>query len=209
VLARARFASPLANRKHPRLCQLCYQVRCLSAASVCLTAVLTCWTMAPPLVASRLGRPVYLPLLFLTFALAVADLGISATLVSHYGSQFGNENLGSRTRQICFAATWNTLFGLILLIGDIVAPSVFALSWNFLALFLGFLQFLVGGVTITRTLTTQITCSNFDKCTLFRAQEGVTWACCWINFFAVLVLAWIHISTPAPTARKGKEVEEA
>ncbi|KAK4056983.1 hypothetical protein OIO90_001883 [Microbotryomycetes sp. JL221] len=132
----------------------------------------------------------FIGLSVLGFALSVAGLGLSARLCAIYGSQFPNGELGGVTRQIVFAHTWNTLFLLLAVIGQLVAPSfvLFRPLVNFIVTFLGFLQTIVGAGSLHSEIGKS---DNLDNATLFRATEGLTWSACWIIFF-VTIVAFAH-----------------
>ncbi|KAK4052440.1 hypothetical protein OIV83_002242 [Microbotryomycetes sp. JL201] len=114
-------------------------------------------------------------------------MGVSATLVNRFKSEFPTGDLGGVTRQILFAHTFNTLFLLISIVGQYVAPNhaLFKPFVSFVVVFLGFLQTLVGAGTLHTSLNKN---SGDPKHTLFVATEGLTWASAWVEFFAVLVV---------------------
>ncbi|KAM0755583.1 hypothetical protein T439DRAFT_351354 [Meredithblackwellia eburnea MCA 4105] len=165
------------------------------------------------MLASRVGRFYTYPLLVLTWMMAVANLGVSAALVSQFHQEFPTHKLGARTVLICFAATWNTLFGLIFLIGAPISPKLFALKWNFVAFVISFLLFLVGAGSMTEALN-GVSCSAVDapaKCTMFRGLEGISWTQTWLLFFYLGGVSWqyLHQSKEEDKALLKKEQTQA
>ncbi|ORY70802.1 hypothetical protein BCR35DRAFT_334170 [Leucosporidium creatinivorum] len=157
--------------------------------------------------AHQINLAFYLPLIAVVWCLAVAGMGIGGALCAYYGSGFPSGELGGTVRQIVFAHTWLTLFGIVFTVGDVVAPEhgLFGLATNFGAFFLGFLQTLVGAGALHGALA-NVGCDSTAKCTLFTALEGVTWATCWVLFFALFPLAAAALKSK-PEEKKHKEVE--
>ncbi|KAM0790632.1 hypothetical protein ACM66B_004494 [Microbotryomycetes sp. NB124-2] len=152
------------------------------------------------------SKLVFVSLASLVWALSVAGLGVSATLVNYFRTQFPTGDLGGVTRQILFAHVYNTLFLLISVIGHFVAPQyvLFKPLVSFIVVFLGFLQTLVGAGTLHTSLNEN---SGYPKHTLFLATEGITWAATWVEFFAVLVVFYLLFTSNSAEARASKHKE--
>ncbi|KAK4699211.1 hypothetical protein P7C70_g7050, partial [Phenoliferia sp. Uapishka_3] len=156
---------------------------------------------------TTLGRVCAYPLLVLAWMCAVSTTGVAGSLCSHFGSHFpvgvNGTHIGARVIQLCFAGAWNTLFFLILMIGNIVAPELFGLGWNFVLLFLGFLQFVVGSSAISRGFQRHCDSTVYDgKCSMFRGLEGISWVETWIIFFCMLVTAYLYTGQAAQKKRE-------
>uniref|UniRef100_A0A0K3CC84 Uncharacterized protein n=1 Tax=Rhodotorula toruloides TaxID=5286 RepID=A0A0K3CC84_RHOTO len=141
--------------------------------------------------------------LWLVWALSVASLGLSAALLSKHSGPYPSSEWHGVLIQNVFAWAWNV---------TILAPASFVLSHNvffgaasqFLVLFVGFLQAIVGLGSITG-LTRKY--GYPDHTQLYRAYLGVGWTATFLLLFAAL-WAGFHYVTGQATAAPPKKDEE-
>ncbi|GAA5878342.1 hypothetical protein JCM1840_001384 [Sporobolomyces johnsonii] len=145
----------------------------------------------------------YIPLLALSWALSVACLGLSASIIAQ-GKSFPASDFHGVIIQSVFSSTWATLFTTIFLIGSVVAPTVvfFGAATQFIILFLGFLQAIVAAGS-TQAIIHQY--GYPDHKSLYRGWEGMSFV---LAFFLLFTAVWAGLCQVTGQAANVKPVEE-
>jgi len=145
----------------------------------------------------------HLPLLALVWALSVVSLGLSANIIST-SNQFPNGEYHGVLIQTIFAWAYNSLFTLIYIIGNAVAPRnfFFGAAITFIMLFLGFLQAIVASGSWTSVTSLY---GYLDMQTQKKALEGIQWSATFLLFFDCIWVALTYISGQATEAPPPKE----
>ncbi|CEQ42854.1 SPOSA6832_04725, partial [Sporobolomyces salmonicolor] len=155
-------------------------------------ALSVCWESEEQRVLAGGASRSYIPLLALTWAISVACLGLSASIIAE-----GNSFPASDFHGVIIQSA-------IFLIGAVVAPTVvfFGAACQFIFLFLGFLQAIVAAGS-TQAIIHQY--GYPDHKSLYRGWEGMSFV---LAFFLLFTAVWAGLCYATGQAAHAKPVQE-
>ncbi|GAA5969425.1 hypothetical protein JCM11641_008112 [Rhodosporidiobolus odoratus] len=145
----------------------------------------------------------YLAWLAVCWAFSVVSLGLSARIISH-GTIFPSSEFHGVLIQNVFAQSWNTLFTTLFLIGSAVAARsiFFGAAANFVFIFLGFLQTIVGLGSFSAVVK-QYGIPEMNS--IYKAYWGIGWVTTFFIMFAALYAGKEYLTGQATPVKQHKE----